>query len=62
MLYFFVMFFPVLSDEGRENMAYNFVIIGTGLFGYVFSNDAKRQGKLALIAERRNHTSGNLYC
>ena len=41
---------------------YNYLIIGSGLFGAVFANEAKEQGESVLIVERRNHTGGNLYC
>ena len=45
-----------------EKAMYNFIIIGSGLFGAVFANEAKKQGKSVLIVERRNHSGGNLYC
>ena len=41
---------------------YHYLIIGSGLFGSVFANEAKKRGKSVLIVERRNHTGGNLYC
>ena len=41
---------------------YNYLIIGSGLFGAVFAHEAKKKGKSVLILERRNHTGGNLYC
>ena len=44
------------------NDMYNYLIIGSGLFGAVFAHEAKKKGKTALILERRNHTGGNLYC
>ena len=41
---------------------YSYLIIGSGLFGAVFANEAKEQGESVLIVEHRNHTGGNLYC
>ncbi len=41
---------------------YNYLIVGSGLFGAVFAHEAKKKGKSVLILERRNHTGGNLYC
>ena len=41
---------------------YNYLVIGSGLFGCVFAHEAKRRGKSVLVIERRNHTGGNIYC
>lgn len=41
---------------------YNFLIVGSGLFGSVFAHEAKKRGKSVLVIERRNHTGGNIYC
>jgi UDP-galactopyranose mutase len=41
---------------------YNYLIIGSGLFGSVFAHEAKKCGKTILVIERRNHTGGNIYC
>ena len=41
---------------------YNFLIVGSGLFGSVFAHEAKKCGKSVLVIERRNHTGGNIYC
>lgn len=40
---------------------YDYVIIGSGLFGCVFANLAKRDKKKCLIIEKRNHPFGNCY-
>ncbi len=42
-------------------MNYDFIIVGSGLFGAVFAQQAKENGKSALIIERRNHIGGNCY-
>ena len=41
---------------------YNYLIVGSGLFGSVFAHEAKKRGKSVLVLERRNHTGGNIYC
>jgi UDP-galactopyranose mutase len=41
---------------------YNYLIVGSGLFGSVFAHEAKKQGKSVLVLERRNHIGGNIYC
>lgn len=44
------------------NMAYDYLIVGSGLFGSVFAYEAKKRGKKVLVLERRNHIGGNIYC
>ena len=41
---------------------YNYLIVGSGLFGAVFAHEAKKRGKSVLVLEKRNHTGGNTYC
>ncbi len=41
---------------------YNYLIVGSGLFGAVFAHEVKKHGKSVLVIERRNHTGGNIYC
>lgn len=41
---------------------YDFLIVGSGLFGSVFAREAKLRGKSVLVIERRDHTGGNIYC
>ncbi len=41
---------------------YNYLIVGSGLFGSVFAHETKKHGKTVLVIERRNHTGGNIYC
>ena len=42
-------------------MKYDYVIVGSGLFGATFANLAKRDGKKVLVIEKRNHIAGNVY-
>ena len=41
---------------------YDYLIVGAGLFGSVFANEAKKKGKKCLVIDKRNHTGGNIYC
>lgn len=41
---------------------YDFLIVGSGLFGAVFAHEAKRAGKRCLVIDKRNHRGGNIYC
>lgn len=41
---------------------YDYLIVGSGLFGSVFANEAKKKGKICLVIDKRNHLGGNVYC
>ncbi len=41
---------------------YDFLIVGAGLYGSVFSHLATKRGKKCLVIDKRNHTGGNIYC
>ena len=41
---------------------YDYLIVGSGLFGAVFAHEAKKAGKSVLMLERRDHVGGNVYC
>ena len=41
---------------------YDYLIVGSGLFGAVFAHEAKKTGKSVLVLERRDHVGGNVYC
>ena len=40
---------------------YDYLIVGTGLFGATFANLAKADGKSVLMIDRRDHIAGNVY-
>lgn len=42
--------------------AYDYLIVGSGLFGSVFAHFAKKNGKTCLIIDKRKHKGGNIYC
>lgn len=41
---------------------YDYLIVGSGLFGSIFAHEATKRGKTCLVIERRNHLGGNIYC
>ncbi len=41
---------------------YDYLIVGSGLFGSVFAFKAHQKGKKCLIIDKRNHLGGNVYC
>lgn len=40
---------------------YDYLIVGSGLFGSVFACEAKKAGKTCLVVEKRDHIGGNIY-
>jgi UDP-galactopyranose mutase len=43
-------------------LQYDYLIVGSGLFGSVFAHEALCHGKKCLVIEKRNHTGGNVHC
>jgi UDP-galactopyranose mutase len=43
-------------------MKYDYLIVGSGLFGSVFAHCADKQGKRCLVIDKRPNLGGNLYC
>jgi UDP-galactopyranose mutase len=41
---------------------YDYLIVGSGLFGAVVAYEMKKAGKSVLVLERRSHRGGNVYC
>ena len=41
---------------------YDYLVVGTGLFGAVFAQQAKEAGKSVLMVDKRSHIAGNVYC
>lgn len=41
---------------------YDYLIVGSGLFGATFAYRAKQQGKKCLVIDKRSHLGGNIYC
>ena len=43
-------------------MKYDYLIVGSGLYGATFAYLAKQKGKKCLVIDKRAHLGGNIYC
>ena len=43
------------------NKHYDYLIVGAGLFGSVFSYEMRQKGKTCLVIDKRDHLAGNIY-
>lgn len=44
------------------NRQYDYLVVGSGLFGATFAHLATKQGKKCLVIDKRSHLGGNIYC
>ena len=55
----------IICQEKKSNnekvMYYDYLIVGTGLFGSIFVYEANKIEKKCLVIEKRNHVGGNIY-
>ena len=53
------------NSEGKKGMIvkmkYNYLIVGSGLFGSIFAYEANKRGKKCLVIDKREHIGGNIY-
>lgn len=42
-------------------MNYDYLVVGAGLFGAVFADQMKKNGKKCLVIDKRGHIAGNIY-
>lgn len=40
---------------------YDYLIVGSGLFGSIFAYEANKKGKKCLVIDKRSHVGGNIY-
>lgn len=40
---------------------YDYLIVGSGLFGAIFAHEANKKGKKCLVIDKRPHIAGNIY-
>ncbi|MBR6842250.1 MAG: UDP-galactopyranose mutase [Prevotella sp.] len=45
-----------------QNRNYDYLIVGSGLYGSTFAYCAKRLGKRCFVIDKRPHLGGNVYC
>ncbi len=41
---------------------YDYLVVGSGLYGSTFAHLARQRGRRVLVVEKRDHVGGNLYC
>ena len=61
-LYFKSSLFNILKRKVINSSKYDYLIVGSGLYGATFNYLAKKAGKTTLMLERRDTIGGNLYC
>ena len=44
-----------------EQMKYNYLVVGSGLYGAIFAHEAKAKGKSVLVLDKRPNIAGNVY-
>ena len=42
-------------------MEYDYLVVGSGLYGAVFAHEAKTHGKSVLVVDKRSNIAGNIY-
>lgn len=40
---------------------YDYLVVGSGLYGAIFAHEAKTHGKSVLVADKRPNIAGNIY-
>jgi UDP-galactopyranose mutase len=48
-------------QKGETNIMYDYLIVGAGLYGAVFAQQAKKRGKSVLVIDKRPNIAGNIY-
>lgn len=41
---------------------YDYLIVGSGLYGAVFAYEMRKKGKSCIVIDKRDHIGGNIYC
>lgn len=50
-----------LCGRQGETTMYDYLVVGAGLFGAVFAQQAAAQGKKVLVIDKRDHIAGNIH-
>ena len=40
---------------------YDYLVVGSGLYGAIFAHEAKKAGKRVLVIDKRPNIAGNVY-
>lgn len=49
-------------SEKMDTSKFDYLVVGSGLFGATFAYRAKQLGKKCLVIDKRSHLGGNVYC
>ena len=49
-------------SEEMDTKTFDYLVVGSGLFGATFAYRAKQLGKKCLVIDKRSHLGGNVYC
>lgn len=52
----------LLNAKEHINKKYDYLIVGSGLFGSTFAYEAGKRGKACLVIDKRSHAGGNIFC
>lgn len=52
----------LLNAKGHINKKYDYLIVGSGLFGSTFAYEAGKRSKTCLVIDKRSHAGGNIFC
>ena len=51
----------IFNKRGKIKMNYNYLIVGSGLYGATIAQQAKKAGKSVLVIDKRPNVGGNIY-
>ena len=59
----FIIEFMVLLKKRKKdiNMKYDYLVVGSGLYGAIFAHEANKRGKKVLVIDKRPNIAGNIY-
>jgi len=52
----------MVDSRSKHTTKYDYLIVGSGLFGSMFAYRAKQMDKRLLVIDKRPHLGGNIYC
>ena len=44
----------------KNKLKYDYLIVGTGLYGSIFAYEMNKKGNKCLVIDKRNHIGGNI--
>lgn len=50
-----------IRRKNSNLMQYDYLVVGSGLFGAVFAHEMLKKGRKVLVIDRRDHIAGNIY-